>query len=151
MKTITQSCLIAAMLFIFGLAAQAQTYSINWDVIAGGGGNATGGVYSVNSTIGEHVAGGALTGSGFSLSSGFWALYSVATPGTPTLTIFLSDTNTVVVAWPASSTGWTLQQNTNLLSGTWLSLSNTVNAVSGQNQIILAPPIGNRFYRLQNP
>lgn len=152
MKTIIQSCLVAAVLLLAGLTTQAQNYSISWDVIAGGGGTATGGVFSVNRTIGEHVAGGSLTGGAYSLASGFWALYAVATPGAPALSIFLSETNTVVVAWPATTTGWTLQQNTNLLSGQWLTLSNSViNAVSGQNQLILAPPIGSQFYRLRNP
>jgi hypothetical protein len=151
MKTITQSYLIATALFLFALATQAQTYSLSWDVIAGGGGSATGGVYSVSSTIGEQVAGGSLTGGSYSLASGFWAPYSLATAGAPTLSIFLSGTNTVVVAWPAPSTGWTLQLNTDLLSGMWLTSSNTVNAVSGQNQVILAPSIGNQFYRLHSP
>lgn len=151
MKTITRACLISTWLFLIGLEARAQSYSIDWDVIAGGGGTATGSVYSVSSTIGEQVAGGSLTGGGYSVASGFWALYAVATPSAPVVTIFLSDTNTVVVAWPASSSSWTLQQNTNLLSGAWLSISNTVSAVSGQNQVIFAPSIGNQFYRLQSP
>lgn len=151
MKTITKSCLILGGLFLLTLETQAQNYSIDWDVIAGGGGTATGGVYSVSSTIGQHVAGGSLTGGGYSLAGGFWALYAVPTTSAPLLSIFLSGTNTVVVAWTAPSTGWTLQQNTNLLSGTWITLSNTVNTVSGQNQVIFAPAIGDRFLRLQSP
>ena len=98
MKTITQSFLIIAGLLLLTSRTEAQTYSIDWDVIAGGGGTATGGVYSVGSTIGQHTSGGSLTGGGYSLASGFWALYSVATTGAPALSILLSAPNTVVVA-----------------------------------------------------
>jgi hypothetical protein len=138
-------------LWLFSFAVHAQSYSIDWDVIAGGGGVTSGGSYSANSTIGEHVAGGSLAGGAYSLASGFWALYEVATPGTPLLTIQVSQNNAVVLAWPASSTSWTLQQNTDLVSGTWISLTNGVNSVSGQNQVILPAPSGNRFYRLKSP
>jgi hypothetical protein len=154
MKTIIKSFLIAAGLSLLTLGTRAQTYSIDWNVIAGGGGTTTGGVYSVSSTIGEHVAGGSLTGGGYSLAAGFWALYNTATApiaGAPALTILLSDTNTVVVAWPAAAAGWTLQQNTNLILGAWINLTNTVEVVNGQNQIIFSPSIGGQFYRLQQP
>lgn len=134
MKTITTSWLISTVYLLFVLSAKGQSYSVDWDVIAGGGGTTTGAGYSVNSTIGQHTAGGSLAGGGYSLAAGFWALYAVTTPGSPMLSILLSDTNTVVVAWPAALSGWTLQQNTDLLYGRWVSLSNTVNAVTGQNQ-----------------
>jgi hypothetical protein len=151
MKTITKSCLIITGFFLLTLGTHAQTYSIGWDVIAGGGGTTTGGVYSVSSTVGQQVAGGALVGGTYSLSSGFWSLYAVSTPGAPALSILLPDPHTVVVAWSASATGWTLQQNINLVSGTWITLTNTVNIVNGQNQIVLSPTIGEHFFRLKNP
>jgi hypothetical protein len=141
---------LALPLWMMTLIVHAQSYSIDWDVIAGGGGLTTGGGYSANSTMGEHVAGGSLAGGTYSLASGFWVLYAVATPGAPLLTIQVSPTNGVVLAWPVSSTGWTLQQNSDLVSGPWITLTNTVNTVSGQNQVILPPPSGNRFYRLQS-
>ena len=51
------------------VAASAQSYSINWYKISGGGGmNTTGGVYSVSGTIGQHDAGGPMTGGGFQLT-----------------------------------------------------------------------------------
>ena len=36
----------------------AQSYSIDWYKIAGGGGTSTGGVYSVSGTIGQNDAAG---------------------------------------------------------------------------------------------
>ena len=40
----------------------AQQYSIDWYKVAGGGGTSTGGVYAVSGTIGQHDAGGPMTG-----------------------------------------------------------------------------------------
>jgi hypothetical protein len=75
----------------------------------------------------------------------------VQTPGAPVLHIFLTGTNTAVVAWPAPSTGYVLQQNTNLVSTAWLGVTNSVNAVGSENQVIISPPAGNRFFRLSKP
>jgi hypothetical protein len=131
------------------LQSVAQQYSINWYKIAGGGGTSTGGVYSVSGTIGQHDAGGPMTGGNYSLTGGFWALYAVQTPGAPLLKIFLSPTNTAIIQWPSPSTGWNLQVNTNLGTTNWISPSETV-ADNGTNKfIIVNPPAGSRFYRLQ--
>src|SRR6476661_1860656 len=101
-------------------AVHAQSYSIDWYTIDGGGGTSTGGVYSVSGTIGQPDAGGPMTGGNFTLSGGFWSLFAVQTPGAPLLRIFLTSTNTAVVAWPAPSTGFVLQQNTNLVTTNWV-------------------------------
>ena len=42
-------------------------------------------MYSVSGTIGQHDAGGPMTGGNYSLTGGFWALYAVQTPGAPCL------------------------------------------------------------------
>src|SRR5215471_6882410 len=95
-------------------ALRAQNYSIDWYKVAGGGGASTGAVYSVSGTIGQSDAGSAMSGGNYSLIGGFWALFAVQTPGAPLLKIFLTTTNTAVVSWPAPSTGFSLQQNTDL-------------------------------------
>jgi hypothetical protein len=153
MKQIGFTVLLAALLLELGLSsALGQSYSIAWYKIAGGGGTSTDGVYTVSGTIGQHDAGGPMTGGNFSLTGGFWALCAVQTPGAPTLPIFLTSSNTAVVAWLAPSTGWTLQQNTNLIaSAGWVNASETINVVGGENQIIVSPPAGSRFYRLVHP
>jgi hypothetical protein len=66
----------------------------------------------------------------------------------PLLRAFQTPTNSVVVAWPAPSTGFGLQQNSNLTSINWTSVTNATNVVNGENQVIISPPAGNRFYRL---
>jgi hypothetical protein len=129
----------------------AQNYSIDWFTIDGGGGTSTGGVYSVSGTIGQPDA-GHMSGGNFTIDGGFWGIIAaVQSPGVPLLRVVLTSTNTVVVAWPAPSTGFSLQQNSDLNTTAWGSITNAVNVVGSENQIIVAPPIGNRFYRLKNP
>src|ERR1700691_375120 len=94
-------------------ASFAQTYSIDWYKIAGGGGTSTNGPYSLSGTIGQVDASGALTNGGYSVTGGFWAIYAVQTAGAPLLTITFTN-NAAVVSWPESATGWTLQTNSNV-------------------------------------
>src|SRR5581483_2804744 len=76
MNTMNKWIPLTLPLWLLSVDVYAQSYSIDWDVIAGGGGVTSGGSYSSNSTIGEHVAGGSLAGGTYSLASGFWALRS---------------------------------------------------------------------------
>jgi hypothetical protein len=117
-----------------------QQYSIDWFTIDGGGGTSTGGVYSVSGTIGQPDASGTMTGGNYCVVGGFWSLFAVQTPGAPTLRIFLTTTNTAVVAWLAPSTGYSLQQNTNLVTTNWSGVTNAVNVVGSENQVIISPP-----------
>lgn len=143
-------CFSTLLLFGFLPRTWAQ-YSIDWYRIAGGGGTSTGGTYSVSGSIGQPEAGGPMTGGHYSVTGGFWALYAVQTPGAPFLTIFLTPTNTAVVSWPWPSTGWNLQQNSELNNPNWVAPSGTVNNDGTNNFIIVNPLAGNRFYRLVNP
>jgi hypothetical protein len=128
--------------------ASAQPYSIDWYKIAGGGGTSTGGVYAVSGTIGQHDAGGPMTGGNYSLTGGFWALISVVqTPGAPLLTITHSG-NSVIVSWPNTGS-YTLQQNSNLAaSAGWTTSGYTVTPSNGTNSITITLPTGNLFFRL---
>lgn len=47
--------------------------TISWAAISGGGGGAAGGGYSLTVTAGQPVA-GSLSGGGYTLSTGFWAV-----------------------------------------------------------------------------
>jgi hypothetical protein len=141
------ACCLAALLSLLATLAPAQSYSIDWYKIAGGGGTSTGGVYAVSGTIGQHDAGGPMTGGNYSLTGGFWALISVVqTTGAPTL--FISHAgNTVTVYWQDVS-GWGLQQNGNLAAIAGWSASSGVTTVNGTNYLNLVSPTGNLFFRL---
>jgi hypothetical protein len=133
-------------------SANAQNYSIDWYTIDGGGGTSTGGVYSVSGTIGQPDAGGPMTNGQYSVTGGFWALISVVqTAGLPLLTITLnSQLSTVTVSWPDTGT-YTLQQNSNLAGGSWITSGYTITTSNGTNSITLTPPTGNLFFRLKQP
>lgn len=132
------------------ISARAQSYSIDWYKIAGGGGTSTGGVYSVSGTIGQHDAGGPMVGGNYSVTGGFWSLLSVVQlPGSPKLTIALTTTNTAVVSWPSPSTGFALQQNTNLSTTNWVAPVETINNNGTIKYIIVNPPTASRFFRLK--
>jgi hypothetical protein len=134
------------------VSAVAQTYSIDWYSIDGGGGTSTGGVYTISGTIGQADA-GHLSGGNFTIDGGFWAIIgAVQTPGGPALRVVRTSTNTVVIAWPAPSTGFSLQQNPVANNGAgWLSVTNNPVVVGSENQVIIAPPAGNKFFRLKSP
>lgn len=139
------------LILLFGLLIPAigfaQQYSIGWYKVAGGGGTSTGGTYQVSGTIGQHDAGGAMSGGSYSLTGGFWSLYAVQTPGLPFLSISHSG-NSVVVSWPHTGS-YNLQTNGNLNASGWIVFGGTVNTANSTNNITISPPTGNLFFRLQ--
>src|SRR5689334_5674203 len=85
MKLLVLSAL--AFLAVCG-AVQAQSYSIDWFKVAGGGGTSSNGQYTVTGTIGQADAGGQISGGQYAITGGFWSLISVLqTPNSPPLTI----------------------------------------------------------------
>jgi hypothetical protein len=142
-KLILISCLLAAT------AAFAQQFSIDWYKVAGGGGTASGSTYSMNGTIGQHDAGTAMKGNSYSVTGGFWSIIAVV-PGVPNLIIQSLSPGSVKVSWPNTGS-YTLQQNSNLVTGTWTASGYTITTANGTNSITIAPPVGNLFFRLSNP
>lgn len=133
---------------------QAQSYSINWYKVAGGGGTSAGtngsAVYAVSGTIGQQDASTAMTGGNYSVTGGFWSLISlVQTPGAPLLTITQSP-GSATVSWPSPSTGFFLQTNSNLAHTSWANFVGaiTTNAAGTTNSVTITPPVGNLFFRL---
>jgi hypothetical protein len=122
----------------------AQSYSIDWYKISGGGGTSSNGQYTLSGTIGQPDASGAISGGQYSVTGGFWSLFAVQTPGAPILTITYSG-NQAIVSWASSVTGWTLQTNNNLATGTWGNYLGTV----VNNRATNSPTAGNLFFRLK--
>ncbi len=149
MKTKLNFIAICSLLSAICLSAFAQSYSIDWYKIAGGGGTSTNGQYSLSGTIGQHDAGGPMAGGSYSLTGGFWALISVVqTPRLPALTITHSG-NSVIVSWPNTGS-YTVQQNNNLAnSGGWAASGYTITSANGTNSVTITAPTGYLFFRLQ--
>jgi len=140
--------LLSAILYL-PATSFAQSYSIDWYKIAGGGGTSSNGQYAVSGTIGQHDAGGPMTNEEYSVTGGFWSPLSVVqTAGAPTL--YISRTgNTVSIHWQAAP-GWTLQQNDSLsVPANWAASGYTITTTNGTNSIALTAPQGNLFFRLQ--
>ena len=131
--------------------AHAQSYSVTWFKVAGGGGTSAGGAYHVSGTIGQHDAGGPMTGGSYSLTGGFWSVITVVqTPGAPLLTVsFNSQSSTVTVSWPASATNFVLQQNSDLNTANWKNSGLLVTTNGSTLSVTISPPTGNLFFRLK--
>jgi hypothetical protein len=139
---------IALILSTTALTVLAQSYSVDWYSVDGGGGTSTGGVYAVSGTIGQPDA-GRMSGGNYTLDGGFWGIIAaVQMPGAPLLSVALTPTNTVLVSWPYPSTGFALQQNGVLGNTNWGNVTNPPVQVGQQWQLIVQPQAGNKFYRL---
>ena len=138
---------IAPCLLGLAILARAQTYDLSWFKIAGGGGTSTGGVYTLSGTIGQPDA-GHMSGGNYSLDGGFWAfIAAVQTPGAPLLTVKIVSTN-AIISWPTPPTAFTLQQNGNLSTTNWSTVSQTVVTNAGTNSVTV-PAIGSLYFRLK--
>ena len=133
------------------LLASGQTYSIDWFKVAGGGGTSTNGQYALSGTVGQHDAGGPMTGGNYSLTGGFWAIYAVQTPGAPTLYIQKSGSNAILY-WSAAASGYLLESNNVVgFNGAWASIPTTPVTVNGFNYVTNTVGQGNQYYRLRHP
>ena len=145
-------CLLVSVLH---LPAFAQSYSIDWYKIAGGGGTSMNGQYTVSGTIGQPdtsgaMSGGPVTGNNYySLTGGFWSLIAVVqTAGAPVLTVSHSGNN-IIISWPSASAGFGLQQNDNLATGSWTPANGfTISDDGTTKSITITSPTGNLFFRL---
>jgi hypothetical protein len=138
-------------LLLSASAASSQSYTLDWFKVAGGGGTSTNGQYAVSGSIGQPDA-GSMSGSNYTLTGGFWSVVAaVQTPGTPLLTITLNPLlSTINVSWPSPSTGFALQQNTNLANPSgWSGFGGQVNDNGTIKNVTINLPARNLFYRLK--
>jgi hypothetical protein len=91
-------------------------------------------------------AGGALT-NGQTLQ----AVFNMNAPAAPPLSIRFAAPNSVVVSWPESATGFRLQQNSSVTSGSWADVTATPVLTNGLKEVTVSPPAGTEFYRLIFP
>jgi hypothetical protein len=126
---------LITLLSLLALVASAQTYSIDWHKIAGGGGTSTGGLYSISGTLGQHDASDAKSGGNYSITGGYWALINVVlTPGVTPLLIVPNGANSVKILWPDPATNtYTLQQSANLApSNGWATSGYAITPANGK-------------------
>jgi hypothetical protein len=67
----------------------------------------------------------------------------------PTLSIAQSGTS-VIVSWPASFTGFVLQENPDITTINWTDVTNSVDIVGDENQVTISRSDANNFFRLRS-
>ncbi len=72
-------------------------------------------------------------------------------PSGPRLRVFGSGSNSLTVAWPGSSSGFTLQQTTNLTAPDWITVAPPPSTVGSENEVTVEPLAGQLFLRLSGP
>ena len=146
---ILRTLTVLLALWTASTTANAQSFSIDWFTIDGGGGTSTGGVYSVSGTVGQPDA-GTLSGGSYTLAGGFWGIVSaVQTPDAPLLSIERIG-GAVRVFWPKPSTGFVLDQSLTV-TGAWSQVSFSYMTNAADISISVPSPVGNKFYRLRFP
>jgi hypothetical protein len=60
----------------------------------------------------------------------------------------LAGSNTVVLSWPVSAASFVLKESSDLTATNWTTVTNAPTVIGQENQVLLARPPGNRFYRL---
>jgi hypothetical protein len=150
MKAHLPTCLALALVLAGSvLTARAQTYSVDWYKVAGGGGTSTGSVYSVSGTIGQQDA-GTMAGGNYTVDGGFWSVSVVQTPGAPVLTITRLGAG-VILSWPSSATNYVLQQNGSVANAAgWTAYGGTVNDNGTVKTTTIASPSGSVYFRLMH-
>ena len=149
MKPILFTLSICAVLLTGAVTTRAQSYSIDWYKIAGGGGTSSNGTYVVSGTIGQADA-GSMSGGNYSLTGGFWSLISlVQTPRAPILKITYSGGN-AIVSWQLPASGFLLENNPVCATNGWSTVSQSFYATNGSTvSVTVAPPLnGQRYFRL---
>jgi len=140
------------LLSLFCLAAipSSAQYTIDWFTLDGGGGQSSGGAYTLAGTIGQPDA-GIVSGRAYTVYGGFWSASAVVqTEGAPLLRIVRSRAN-VILAWPNPSTGFQLQETISLTVPKWTDVNTPPGIVGNEKQVSQTLVPGTRFYRLRKP
>jgi hypothetical protein len=141
MRAMKRTMMLVTGLAMTVLGLTAQTYTIDWSTLDGGGGRSAGGGYVLEGTIGQPDAGPALRGGTYELQGGFWPGLIVASVGfAPTLFIQVSG-DELIVSWTPETAGFVLETTDDLSSG-WEP------ALDG-NPIVIPAEGSMRFYRLR--
>jgi hypothetical protein len=113
--------------------------------------------FSTNLSVGNlaQIVGGSTAYIGFTGADGGATSHQIINNfsfvSIPTEALEPTGTNTVVLSWPGGIYGYTLQVNSNLAPANWVNVTNRVNVVNGQYQVIVPLVGASEFYRLKLP
>jgi len=144
---------IALTTIAFGSPAQSGgQFDLSWSVIGGGGGTSSGGQFALSGTIGQPDA-GTLSGDNFLLEGGFWSgITLVQAPGAPILKIKLIAGGLAVISWPASVTGFTLEETATVAQpNSWSATPQSVVDTATERTVTVPAAGVIKCYRLKKP
>lgn len=124
---------------------------INADGSLDGGFNPAAGVNGTVYSVLLQPDGNVLFGGEFSTVNGVARPYVARLFGGntgPLMRTFATASNAIVVAWPSSSTNFTLQQNTNLAAANWVNVTAVPVTVGSEKHVAVDFLAGPRFFRL---
>src|SRR5262245_52853367 len=153
-QTLLNMLVCAAALAGDATLAPAQSggsFTMSGATIDGGGGPSSGGTFWLNGTIGQPDAGAPISGGGFTIKGGFWIPDIPSLP--PYLAIRLAGANTIILSWPNPSTGYVLQQTSNMSApnGGWMDVTQAP-VINGSNKEITLTASGAFcLFRLRQP
>lgn len=136
---------------LLGANASAQDFSIPWFTLGGTLRNSTGGGFSLAANMGRPSAGTQMTGGDFQVSPTTLAVAVVVTSSDAPKLRVQSGPGGIVLAWPNASTGFVLQQCTDLTSPVWIPVEATASVVGDEKLVSLPSEPGRRFFRLHRP
>jgi uncharacterized repeat protein (TIGR03803 family) len=96
-------------------------------------------ILSGNNLYGAGSGGGA---------SGYGTIFNISLPVTPPQLAITPSGANVILTWPTTATGFTLQSTTNLISPVWVTNLSAPLIVNGQNTVTNPSSGTPRFFRL---
>jgi len=141
---------LSLLSLLIATASASAQYSINWFTLDGGGGQSSGGDYTLTGTIGQPDA-ATSSGGAYTLQGGFWSAFAgVPTEGAPSLRIIRNGAS-VILAWPNPSSGFQLQESASLTAPNWTDVNTAPGVVGDEKQVNQTIAPDTRFYRLRKP
>lgn len=141
---------------LLGGAALAQNVGVDWSALSSRAGTSIAGKYTLTGTIAQPAA-ARLNSRDFTLDGGYLSIVAaIQQPGAPELSVRLTTTNSVVVSWPMTWPGWVLTEAPELPAAAWTDVLTAPIEVAVADdvvvkQVVVTPPVGNRFYKLREP
>jgi hypothetical protein len=136
------------------LSGTAESLSIDWYTVDGGGGSASAGEFTLSGTVGQPDVGTLTASGGVAIVGGYWSQFADVTviqPERPVLNICLSNANTLLLSWPADQTGYLLEQRPAATPGVWSNVPVTPVVVGAEYQVPLtfSPNDAPTYFRLR--
>ena len=74
----------------------------------------------------------------------------ITTPSQPSLSLAVVSPGVIILSWPTNATVFSLEQNSNLTTTNWGTVTNAVTVVGGQNQVTVQTSGERGFFRLKS-